>query len=131
MRMKQTLLTLALAVMATIGVSVATVSPSYAAECGGVKTSILQCAQTGKGNSAKETGVWGILLIVLNILTAGIGIVAVGGITYAAILYASSSDNAEQTKQAKQIIKNVVIGLIAYGGMYLLLNFLVPGGIFT
>jgi hypothetical protein len=99
--------------------------------CGGVKTSIVTCTQKADGKSPQETGVWGVLLLALNIMTAGVGILAVGGITYASILYASSSDNAEQTKQAKQIIKNVAIGLAAYAGMYLLLNFLVPGGIFT
>ncbi len=64
-------------------------------------------------------------------MTAGIGILAVGGILYASILYASASDNMEQTKKAKDIIKQVVIGIIAYAAMYLFLNFLIPGGIFS
>jgi amino acid transporter len=64
-------------------------------------------------------------------MTGGIGILAVGGIVYAAILYSSSSQSADQTKKAKDIIRDVVIGIIAYASMYLLLNFLIPGGIFT
>ena len=101
------------------------------ADCGGAKTSIINCDQKSGGSKAEDTGVWGILLLVLNIMTAGIGILAVGGIVYGAILYTSSSQNADQTKQAKDVIRNVVIGIIAYAAMYLLLNFLIPGGIFT
>lgn len=99
--------------------------------CAGVDTSIITCTQTGNGKSARDSGVWGILLIALNIMTAGVGILAVGGIVYGAILYASSEENASQVQKAKDIIKNVVIGLIAYGAMYLLLNYLIPGGIFS
>ncbi len=99
--------------------------------CGNVKTSILSCPQTGKGDDVQNSGVWGILLIVLNIMTAGVGILGVGGIVYGAVLYASAADDASQVSQAKDIIKNVVIGLIAFLAMYLLLNFLIPGGIFS
>lgn len=106
-------------------------SRAVLADCGGAPTSIIDCKQGTGGKTPQDTGIWGILVLALNILTAGIGIAAVGGIVWASILYASASDNAQQTKQAKDIIKNVVIGVIAYGGMYLLLNFLIPGGIFT
>ena len=70
-------------------------------------------------------------MIVLNIMTAGIGILAVGGIVYGGILYASAGDKAEQTKKAIGVITNVVIGIAAYGLMYVLLNFLIPGGVFN
>jgi hypothetical protein len=66
----------------------------------------------------------------MNILTAGVGILAVGGIAYGAALYASSADKPEQAKQGMTFIKNVVTGLVAYGLMFILLNFLIPGGIF-
>lgn len=107
--------------------------PQFAlADCGGAATSIINCDQNSKKpTSAQDTGVWGLLLFAINLMTAGIGILAVGGIVWAAILYASSSDSAEQTKKAKDIIRNVAIGIIAYAAMYLGLNFLIPGGIFS
>jgi len=46
-------------------------------------------------------------------------------------MYASAEENASQVQKAKDLIRNVVIGLLAYGAMYLFLNFLIPGGIFT
>lgn len=97
--------------------------------CGGVETSIITCTQ-GKGTTTTNNGVWGLLLLTLNIMTAGVGILAVGGIVYGSALYASSADKPEQAKQGMQFIKNVVIGLVAYGLMYIMLNFLIPGGIF-
>ena len=108
--------------------------PAMAAECGNIKTSIipLDCKKIDKKSSDPEkSAAWQILLLALNIMTAGIGILAVGGIVYASILYAGASDKAEQTKKAISIILNIVLGLAAYAGMYLFLNFLIPGGIFN
>lgn len=113
-----------------VGAGLSVAQPAQA-DCGGAKTSIINCSQGNGGAKAEDTGVWGILLLVLNIMTAGVGILAVGGIVYGAILYTTSSQNADQTKQAKDVIRNVVIGIIAYASMYLLLNFLIPGGIFS
>ncbi|MDB5179834.1 MAG: hypothetical protein JWN12_466 [Candidatus Saccharibacteria bacterium] len=78
-----------------------------------------------------DTGVWGILLLAINILTAGVGIAAIGGIVYGAILYTSAGGSPEQVKKAMGIITNVVIGVIAYALMFSGLNFLIPGGLFN
>lgn len=132
MRIKQTFLTLAAAI--TMGILAFGSAPVAFAqeECAGVETAIISCDQTGGSDAAtEESGVWGLLLLALNILTAGVGIAAVGGIVWAAILYSGASDNMDQVKQAKEIIKNVAIGLVAYALMYLVLNFLIPGGIFS
>ena len=81
--------------------------------------------------SEDGSGIWGLLAIVVNILTAGIGIVAVGGLVYAAILYTSAADNASQTKQAKDMIANIVIGIVAFALMWAFLQYIIPGGIFN
>ena len=129
MNIKQKLITLAAVISSLLAVVM--VAPVVsAATCGGAQTSIIQCDQTSQGPDASNNGVWGVLLIALNILTAGVGIAAVGGIVYGAIMYTSAGDSTEQTKKAIEIIRNVVIGVIAYGLMFLLLNYLVPGGIF-
>lgn len=107
------------------------VSPAVmAAECAGVKTSILECP--GANNSSKnisDNAIWKLLVQALQILAVGVGIAAVGGIVYAAILYASADDRADQTKKAKEIIFNVCYGIAAFLLMYAILNFLIPGGI--
>ncbi|MDB5161999.1 MAG: hypothetical protein JWM52_507 [Candidatus Saccharibacteria bacterium] len=98
--------------------------------CGGVETGVISCTQDGTGG-VQGTGAWGILLLAINILTAGVGIATLGGIIYASILYTSSGGSPEQTKKAMTIITNIVIGVVAYAGMYALLNFLIPGGLFA
>jgi phosphatidylglycerophosphate synthase len=129
MKIKQKVIMLTLALGTFLAAAVGPTAMAQT-ECGGVKTAIIQCSQSGDAGTAQDSAVWAILLIVLNILTAGVGILAVAGIVYAAILYSSASDEASQVQNAKTIIKNVVIGLILYGSMYLLLNYLIPGGIF-
>ena len=142
MKIKQTLLIFAL----LVGIGGFLISPLVSAKagdpcgtstlkdgescCGGVVTSIISCSQTG-GKDTKDTGIWGILLLVINILTAGIGIAAVGGVLYGSILYSTAAGSPEQTKKAKVTILNVVVGLVAYALMYSFLNFIIPGGLFT
>lgn len=128
MNIKQKITTLVVIAIVSVGVAAPTAS---AATCGGAQTAIIECSQNSEGADAKNNGIWGVLLIVLNILTASVGIAAVGGIVYGSILYTTAADSTEQTKKAIEVIRNVVIGLVAYGLMYMGLNFLIPGGIFT
>lgn len=100
------------------------------AGCGGVPTSIINCDQTGNGDT-KDTGLWGILVMTVNILTAGVGVLALAGLVWGAILYTSAGGSSEQVKKAMGIFTNVVIGVVAFAGMWALLNFLIPGGAFN
>jgi hypothetical protein len=63
-------------------------------------------------------------------MAAGVGVLALAGIVYGSVLYTSAGGNQEQVKKAMGIFTNVVIGIVAYAGMWTLLNFLVPGGVF-
>ena len=125
MKIKQTIVAIAL----LLGISCFLVSPVVsAADCVDSKgnkysTSILPCSTDG------QSGIWGLLKIVVNILTAGIGIVAVGGVVYGSVLYTTAGGSAEQMKEAKHIIFNVVLGLVAYALMYAFLNYIIPGGL--
>lgn len=131
MKIKQTVLTLACAAVAGFGVSAFMTSPAFAGQCGEVQTSIITCSANNNSTNVTDNAIWKILLLVLNIMTAGVGILAVAGIVYGSILYTSAGDRADQTKKAIGVITNVVIGVIAYALMYLVLNFLIPGGIFS
>lgn len=128
MKIKQKIITFAFLIGLALSGGI-TYTQTVAADCAGAPTSIITCDDR-KDSSVKQSGVWYILLLVLKIMTAGVGILAVAGIAYGSALYASSSDKPEQAKQGMTYIKNVVIGLIAYGLMFILLNYLIPGGIF-
>ena len=130
MNIKQTIRTFsvgALVLMATIAIAFTT---PVSAECGDVDTALINCSQTG-GGGVENSGLWGILLIVINVMTAGVGVLALAGIVYGAVLYTSSGGSPEQIKKARTIFTNVVIGVLAFAGMYTLLQFIVPGGVFN
>lgn len=111
-------------------------TPTSAAECGGAQTAIISCGDNDTDNNGdgtvdeQDSGVWSLLLIAINILTAGVGVVALGGIVYGAILYTSAGGKPEQVKKATTVFTNVVIGIIAFAAMWAFLNFLIPGGVF-
>lgn len=91
-----------------------------------VKTSIVPVDCSTGGNP-----IWGLLLMAINILTAGIGIVAVGGVIYASILWTTAEDKNAQIVKSKETIFNVVVGLVAFALLYAFLQFLIPGGVFN
>lgn len=102
--------------------------------CGGVDTAIINCegaAREGGNKPVQDSAVWALLLIVLNVLTGLVSIAAVGGLVYGAIMYASAQDNAGQVQEAIGIIRNVIIGIVIYIGMFALLQYLIPGGVFS
>lgn len=94
-------------------------------ECAGEKTDFFACDADG------ADAVVGILRIIILIVSVGVGIVAVGGIVYGAALYASAQDSQDQIRKSIKIIRSVIIGVLLYVFMITILNFLVPGGVFS
>jgi hypothetical protein len=134
MKIKQTIqggLLGATLLLGFVVIPLASSNVANAASCAGVNTSIISCSQSGQGDDVRNSGVWGILIIALNIMLAGVGVLALAGIVWGAILYMSAGGSPEQTKKAMGIFTNVVIGLVAFAGMWALLNFLIPGGAFS
>jgi hypothetical protein len=66
---------------------------------------------------------------VVNFLSAGVGIVVVGSITYAAIQYIMAGNNPNAVSAAKKRIEDTMIALLAFFFIYAFLNWLIPGGL--
>jgi hypothetical protein len=98
----------------------------------GVDTSIIKCPNSTDNTStdASKTAVFQLLIIVIKILTGGIGVLAIAGIVYGSIMYTTAAGSPEQVKKAIEIFRNVVIGIVAYALMFGFLNFIIPGGVF-
>lgn len=96
----------------------------FAATCGGAETAVISCSGQG------EDAIFDVLRQIIQIMTAGIGLAAVGAVAYGGVLYAQSGGVPEALKKAKDIWINVLIGLIAYAFFVAITNFLIPGGIF-
>ncbi len=98
-----------------------------AASCGGVSTSVIDCG----ADDNEGSGIFAILNIILTILTYGVGIAATVGFVVSGIQYATARDDAGQLSRAKNRIIQIIIGLFLYAGMWAVLNFLLPGGLFN
>ncbi len=97
--------------------------------CGAAQTSIdFNCAKSDKPGANTVTS---LLLTIINFLAIGVGIAVVGGIVFGALRYSSANGNASHAQQGITFIVNAVIGLILFIFMYAIINFLVPGGLFT
>ncbi len=76
----------------------------------------------------KGCGVSKVLVFIIEILTYGIGITAVIGISVFGIMYLTAGGDAAKTTKAKKRILEIVIGIVLYSVLWALLNFLLPGG---
>lgn len=98
---------------------------AYAADSGSaLEGNIIDC-HTYEGQEGG--GVICILKLVLNVMTYGIGVLAVVGIVLSGIQYITSQGDPGKMAKAKNRIIQVVIGLVIYAVMYAALVFLVPG----
>lgn len=75
----------------------------------------------GQGSSIEN-----ILNLVIDIMTIGIGILGVVGISIVGIQYLTAGGNEEQTRKAKRRLLEIVIGLAAYAVIYAALKWLLP-----
>lgn len=101
--------------------------PAHAADCGGIQTSVVDCSDA---NDTSGSAAVAILVLVIQILTGLIGVTAIGAFIYAGIMYASASGNVSQVAKSKEMMRNTIIGLLIFAGLAVLLNFLIPGGLF-
>ena len=94
--------------------------------CGEARVNIIVCGEDG-GNVALNN----VLKIVVMVLSITVGVAAVGGLAWAAVLYSKAEDNEGNVTEAKTLIRNIVIGLLAYVFLIALINWLVPGAVIT
>ena len=78
---------------------------------------------------AEESGKDSIICLLklgVNILSVGVGILGVIGISVSGVQYLTAGGSEEKTRKAKRRLFEIVIGLAAYAVMYFLLAWLLP-----
>ena len=80
-----------------------------------------------KGCAAADDGIMCILRLVVDIMTIGIGVLGVVGISIVGIQYLTAGGSEEKTRKAKRRLFEIIIGLAAYAVIYALLRFILPG----
>lgn len=100
-------------------------------KCGDVSTFFkFNCGGTDS-SSAERSPIFKVLLFIVNVLTTIVGLAAVGGIIAGGIIYSSARDNAEQTKKGITYVVNAIVAILLFAFMFAILNFVIPGGLFT
>lgn len=94
----------------------------FAASCGGVNTTIINCNNT-------ENGIYAVLAVAINILTILIGAGGVIGIIISGIQYMTASGDPAVVTKAKRRIVEILIGLAAFSVLWAFLEWLIPGGV--
>lgn len=115
---------LALATIGLVGLSANQLALAADKKCGDVQTSIIECGETD------ENSIIYLLKRAIYILYGVVGVLAVVMIIVAGTIYATAGDSEEKVKTAKTMIKNTIIGILLFMFMTMILEFLIPGGIF-
>ena len=114
---------LALALVATVIGGVLVVNhPVFAADnnCTNILPGEL-CNETGDGQGVKD-----LLMIIVDIMTVGVGILGVVGVVIVGIQYLTASGSEEKTRKAKRRLFEIVIGVAAFVLIGTLIKFLIP-----
>ena len=92
-----------------------------AATCGGSETILLSCEEGGSGS------VNHIILLVIDIMSIGIGILGVVGIAIFGIQLLTSGGDASKSTKARNRLIEVIIGLVLYAILYGFARWFLPG----
>lgn len=88
-----------------------------AKSCAGVNTSIIECNEEVNGTEH-------ILKLVVDIMSIGVGVLGVVGISVVGIQYLTAGGSEEKTRAAKRRMYEIIIGLAVYAVFYAILNWL-------
>ncbi len=95
------------------------------------KTSVIPLEGDCNATTVAGNPIFKLLVYFIRFLSVGVGLAVAGGIIWGGILYGTARGNAAQTQKGVIVIVNAVVGLILYLFMFALLNFFIPGGIFS
>lgn len=95
-------------------------SGALAASCSGVDTAILDCEEGGTG------GIHHVLLLILDIMAIGVGVLAVLGIVWVGIIYLTAGDDISRATKAKRRFFEIIIGVVCYAAIYGVTGWLLP-----
>ncbi len=133
-RMRMSVVVGVAALSVAVGIGMVATPVFAATDCGGVETSIIggdACdGASVNSNDSADSPVISVLTFVMKIMVGAVGVAAVGALIYAGILYSAAGGEAGQVQKAKTVIRDTVIGIVCFAGMIIILNFVIPGGVF-
>lgn len=89
------------------------------------------CIPNSTGTGVTGNVIFIYLKGIIQFLTGGAGILAVAGVVWGGITYATAQGNPGKIQKAITIIINASIGLVLFFLLAAIFNYLIPGGIFS
>ena len=86
----------------------------------------VDCKNSLKPN---ECGITKYIVLLINVLSATLGVVVTAVIIVAGIQYSASAGNPQAAAAAKKRITNAILALVFFACMYGFLQWIVPGGV--
>jgi hypothetical protein len=77
----------------------------------------------------ENCGITRYIILLINVLSATLGVVITAVIVVAGIQYSASGDNPQATAAAKKRITNAILSMVLFVAMYGFLQWIVPGGV--
>lgn len=114
------------AMMAALVVVTVSTGDAYAAKCGDTDTILISCDENSDGREQ----VCHVMNLIVEIMSIGIGILAVIGIIITGIQYLTAGGNEEKARKSKRRMYELVIGLVLYAALATVIVWLNPGGLF-
>ena len=107
---------------ATTTTTTTTTSPSDNCKSTTTTDTLKKCVQTNVITTDLQT--------IVNVLSAGVGIIVIAMIILGGIQYSIAGDNPQATGAAKKRIGNALLALFAYLFIFAFLQWIIPGGLF-
>lgn len=82
-------------------------------------------------NTIQTNSIYLYIVGILKVASGLAGLATLGGVIWGGLMYITARANAGQAEKARLVILNSILGLILFIFMYAILQYLVPGGIFT
>lgn len=103
------------------------------ADNGGLKKEDSAAKAAGKScdQNADCKKIYDYLIKAADLLSALVGVAAVGMIIFGGIEFSSSGGDPQKVASAKNHITNAIIALVAFLFLFAFLNFIIPGGLFN
>lgn len=114
------------AMMVALVVVTVSTGDAYASKCGGTDTILISCDENSDGREQ----VCHVMNLIVEIMSIGIGILAVIGIIITGIQYLTAGSNEEKARKSKRRMYELVIGLVLYAALATVIVWLNPGGLF-
>ena len=110
------------ALVAVIGIGLMISAPAFAEEnC----TNVLDNSWC---DESEGKGIKNLVMLIINILTAGLFVAATAGIVWCGAQIITARDDPAQVAKARKRIIEIVIGLVAWIMSAALINLILPGG---